>query len=228
MSNIAVILGAGNGTRMKSDKSKLLLEISGKTVIERTVEVFLKADCIDEIIVVCRENDLDDFEKVLSDYELSYCFGGATRQESVMNAVSTIEDGECDLIVIHDGARPLITQKEIADTVNLAKDKGASAVGVPVKDTIKIVAPDASIVDTPDRSTLISIRTPQIFSFDMYKEALALAEKQGKDFTDDCQLVENLGKPVYIVCGDYGNIKITTPEDIPMAESIIQMRGDEY
>ncbi len=226
MRNIAVILGAGNGTRMKADMSKLLLEISGKTVIERTVEIFSKADCIDEIIVVCRENDLDDFEKVLSDYALSYCFGGATRQESVKNAVATIEDGECDLIVIHDGARPLITQKEIADTVNLAKDKGAAAVGVPVKDTIKVVDSEMKIVDTPDRSALISIRTPQIFAFDMYKEALSLAEKQGRDFTDDCQLVENLGKPVYTVGGDYGNIKITTPEDIPMAESILKMRGE--
>lgn len=199
MRNIAVILGAGNGTRMKADRSKLLLEISGKTVLERTVEIFSKADCIDEIIVVCRENDLDDFEKVLSDYELSYCFGGATRQESVKNAVATIEDGECDLLIIHDGARPLITQKEIADTVNLAKDKGAAAVGVPVKDTIKVVDSEMKIVDTPDRSALISIRTPQIFAFDMYKEALSLAEKQGVDFTDDCQLVENLGKPVYTV-----------------------------
>lgn len=226
MRNIAVILGAGNGTRMKADRSKLLLEISGKTVLERTVEIFSKADCIDEIIVVCRENDLDDFEKVLSDYDLSYCFGGATRQESVKNAVATIEDGECDLIVIHDGARPLITQKEIADTVKLAKDKGAAAVGVPVKDTIKVVDSEMKIVDTPDRSALISIRTPQIFAFDMYKEALSLAEKQGVDFTDDCQLVENLGKPVYAVCGDYGNIKITTPEDIPMAESILKMRGE--
>lgn len=226
MRNIAVILGAGNGTRMKADRSKLLLEISEKTVLERTVEIFSKADCIDEIIVVCRKNDLDDFEKVLSDYELSYCFGGATRQESVKNAVATIEDGECDLLIIHDGARPLITQKEIADTVNLAKDKGAAAVGVPVKDTIKVVDSEMKIVDTPDRSTLISIRTPQIFAFDMYKEALSLAEKQGVDFTDDCQLVENLGKPVYTVCGDYGNIKITTPEDIPMAESILKMRGE--
>ncbi len=110
MRNIAVILGAGNGTRMKADRSKLLLEISGKTVLERTVEIFSKADCIDEIIVVCRENDLDDFEKVLSDYDLSYCFGGATRQESVKNAVATIEVGVCDFIFIDDGARALITQ----------------------------------------------------------------------------------------------------------------------
>lgn len=226
MRNIAVILGAGNGTRMKTEKSKLLLEINGKTVIERTVAAFSQLDLIDEIIVVCREKDLNDFEKVLFGYELSYCFGGETRQESVANAVDTMEDGECDLIVIHDGARPLITQKEITDTINMAKEKGAAAVGVAVKDTIKVVDRDMKIVGTPDRSSLISIRTPQIFDFKIYKEALALAIRQKKDFTDDCQLVENYGKDVYVVSGDYGNIKITTPEDIPTAQSILSYRGE--
>lgn len=226
MRNIAVILGAGNGTRMKTEKSKLLLEINGITVIERTVAAFSQHDLIDEIIVVCREKDFNDFEKVLFGYELSYCFGGETRQESVANAVDTMEDGECGLIVIHDGARPLITQKEITDTINMAKEKGAAAVGVAVKDTIKVVDRDMKIVDTPDRSSLISIRTPQIFDFKVYKEALALAIQQKKDFTDDCQLVENYGKDVYVVSGDYGNIKITTPEDIPTAQSILSYRGE--
>lgn len=226
MRNIAVILGAGNGTRMKTEKSKLLLEINGITVIERTVVAFSQHDLIDEIIVVCREKDFNDFEKVLFGYELSYCFGGETRQQSVANAVDTMEDGECGLIVIHDGARPLITQKEITDTINMAKEKGAAAVGVAVKDTIKVVDRDMKIVDTPDRSSLISIRTPQIFDFKVYKEALALAIQQKKDFTDDCQLVENYGKDVYVVSGDYGNIKITTPEDIPTAQSILSYRGE--
>lgn len=224
MSNVAIILGAGNGTRMKSEKSKLLLEINGKTVIERTVCAFSKIELIDEIIVVCRESDLDDFENALSGYDISYCFGGNTRQESVMNAVDTID--ECDLLIIHDGARPLITEKEIIDTINSAKEKGAAAVGVPVKDTIKVVDSSMQIVDTPDRSSLISIRTPQIFDFDAYISAAALAKEQGEDFTDDCRLVENYGKPVFVVSGDYSNIKITTPEDIPLAESILKMRGE--
>lgn len=225
MSNIAIILGAGNSTRMKSDKSKLLLEINGKAVIERTVAVFSKIDLIDEIIVVCRESDLDDFESVLSDYELSYCFGGNTRQESVMNAVDTID--ECDLLIIHDGARPLVTEKEITDTMAVARNKGAAAVGVPVKDTIKVVDGNMQIIDTPERSSLISIRTPQIFDFETYLGAAQLAKEQGRDFTDDCRLVENYGKPVYAVSGDYSNIKITTPEDIPLAENILKMRGEK-
>lgn len=224
MSNVAVILAAGSGTRMKSDKSKLLLEINSKAVIERTVEVFSKISAIDEIIVVIRECDLNEFEKHLSKYELSYCFGGATRQESVMNAVETID--ECDLIIIHDGARPLVTEKEITDTINKAKETGAAAVGVTPKDTIKIVDENLQIVGTPDRSNLISIRTPQVFDFSQYCQAVDLAKKQGRDFTDDCRLVENLGRKVSVVIGEYTNIKITTPEDIPMAESILKMRGE--
>lgn len=227
MSNIAVILGAGNGTRMKSEKSKLLMEIDGRTVIERTVAAFSENEFVDEIIVVCREKDLDDFEKVLSDYELSYCFGGDTRQQSVRNAVETIENNECDLIIIHDGARPLITQKEITDTISVAHDKGAAAVGVAVKDTIKVVDSDMKIVDTPDRSSLISIRTPQVFDFSVYKKALDYAVKQGADYTDDCRLMENYGREVYVVLGEYSNIKITTPEDLPAAQGILRFRGEE-
>lgn len=226
MSNIAIILGAGSGTRMQSEKSKLLLEINGKTVIERTVAAFSNLNLIDEVIVVCRESDLESFKLVLSEYDnITYCFGGNTRQQSVMNAVATIR--ECDLLVIHDGARPLITEKEIADTIKSAEKNGAAAVGVPVKDTIKVVDRNMQIVDTPDRSTLISIRTPQIFSFDIYTKAVELAKQQGEDFTDDCQVVENYGKSVFTVIGDYGNIKITTPEDIPLARSILEMRGEE-
>lgn len=210
---------------MKSEKSKLLLELCGKTVIERTVEKFASSPYVDEVIVVCREADLEAFEKHLSKYELSYCFGGSTRQESVANAVETID--EADWLIIHDGARPLITEKEIADAVMAAKKNGAAAVGVPVKDTIKIVDGNMQIVSTPDRSSLVAIQTPQVFSFKIYKQALELAKQQNADFTDDCALFENMGIPVFAVKGEYSNIKITTPEDIPMAESIIKMRGEK-
>lgn len=224
MNNAAIILGAGAGTRMKADKSKLLLEINGKTVLERTVETFSKIKEINEIIVVCRESDLDSFENVLSPYNVSYCFGGETRQQSVMNAVETID--ECDYLSIHDGARPLITEKEITDTLTSAIQNGAAAVGVMVKDTIKVIDSNYQIVSTPDRSSLVSIRTPQIFEFKMYVDAVEKAKADGKDFTDDCQLIEYFGKPVFTVIGDYGNIKITTPEDLPMAEGVLKMRGE--
>lgn len=225
MNNVAIILAAGSGTRMQCEKSKLLLEINGKTVIERTVDTFSKIKEINEIIVVCRAKDLDVFESVLSEYDISYCFGGGTRQQSVMNAVDTVD--VCDYLIIHDGARPLITKAEIEKTLQCAVKNSAAAVGVPVKDTIKVIDSNMKIVDTPDRASLISIRTPQIFEFKLYKDAVGIAKEQGKDFTDDCRLVENCGKPVYVTTGDYGNIKITTPEDIPMAESILKMRGEQ-
>ncbi|MDD6659351.1 MAG: 2-C-methyl-D-erythritol 4-phosphate cytidylyltransferase [Eubacteriales bacterium] len=225
MSNTAIILAAGNGTRMKADKSKLLLEINGKTVIERTVNTFSNIADIDDIIVVVRETDIPLYENVLSKYNISYCIGGSTRQESVSNAVETIDDA--DMIIIHDGARPLVTENEISNTLRVAQEKGAAAVGVKVKDTIKVVDKNNKIIDTPERSSLIAIQTPQIFKFDKYVKAMKLAKEQNKDFTDDCKLLENAGEDVFVVDGEYTNIKITTPEDIPVAESILNARGEE-
>ena len=138
------------------------------------------------------------------------------------NALKLIDN--CDCVFIHDGARPLITAKEIEDTYNNTLKYGASAVGVPVKDTIKVVDGDGKILDTPDRSSLISIRTPQVFEFSKYKKALESAENKGLDFTDDCAVAENYGISVYVTLGEYDNIKITTPEDLPLALSIISRR----
>lgn len=222
MYNIAVILGAGNGTRMGIDKSKLLLDLCGKTVIERSVEAFLNLAVIDEIIVVCRECDVEEFSRLLPDEEVSFVVGGATRQESVRNAAETID--ECDYIIIHDGARPLVSQNTILKTLDEAQISQAAATGVYVKDTIKVIDKDLNIVDTPERSSLISIQTPQIFDFSVYKKALEKATEQKKDFTDDCRLVENLGLQVKTVIGEYENLKITTKSDVILAEALIKAR----
>lgn len=222
MYNIAVILGAGNGTRMGIDKSKLLLDLCGKTVIERSVEAFLNLAVIDETIVVCRECDVEEFSRLLPDEEVSFVVGGATRQESVRNAVETID--ECDYIIIHDGARPLVSQNTILKTLDEAQISQAAATGVYVKDTIKVIDKDLNIVDTPERSSLISIQTPQIFDFSVYKKALEKATEQKKDFTDDCRLVENLGLQVKTVIGEYENLKITTKSDVILAEALIKAR----
>ncbi|MCI5515626.1 MAG: 2-C-methyl-D-erythritol 4-phosphate cytidylyltransferase [Oscillospiraceae bacterium] len=220
MNNIAIILGAGNGTRMKTKDSKLLLKIGGKTVIERSVDAFLSSSDIDEVIVTVREQDIETFSALLTDERVTFVIGGDTRQQSVRNAVETID--ECGLLAIHDGARPLISSDAIDDTVRAAKEYSAAATGVYVKDTIKVVDKDGFVVNTPDRSTLFAVQTPQIFDFELYKSALEFAEKNGRDFTDDCQLVEYYGKKVKMVTGDYTNIKITTPEDIDFAESILK------
>lgn len=223
MSNVAIILGAGNGTRMKSEKSKLLLEIGSKTVIERSVEAFLSVSDIDEIIVVARVQDIDIYSELLTDERISFVIGGATRQQSVKNAVETVDDAH--LIVIHDGARPLIKCEDIEKTIRAAEEFSAAAVGVFVKDTIKIVDKQGFVESTPDRSTLFAVQTPQIFDFDLYKNAMKKADEQGLDFTDDCQLVELCGGKVKMVEGSYSNIKITTPDDIALAENLLKNEG---
>lgn len=222
MYNIAVILAAGNGTRMGIDKSKLLLEIGGKTVIERTVETFENMAEIDEIIVVCRECDFETFSALLPDDNISFVIGGNTRQESVRNAVETID--ECDYIIIHDGARPLVREDTVLRTLDKAQSDKAAAVGVYVKDTIKLVDDDLNIAGTPNRKYLVSIQTPQIFDFELYVQALEKATEQGKDYTDDCQFVENYGAKVSVILGEYDNIKITTKSDVPLAESLLNAR----
>ncbi len=225
MFNVAVILAAGNGTRMGVDKSKLLLEIGGRTVIERTVSVFENMAEVDEIIVVCRECDFETFSKLLPGENITFVIGGETRQQSVKNAVDTID--ECDYIIIHDGARPLIRQDTVIRTLDKAQTDKAAAVGVYVKDTIKLVDDDLNIAGTPNRKYLVSIQTPQIFDFSLYKDSLEKAVKQGKDYTDDCQLIENFGAKVSVVLGEYDNIKITTKSDIPLAGSLLEMRKGE-
>lgn len=223
MSNIAIVLGAGNSTRMKSEKSKLLLEIQGKTVIERSVQTFLDCADIDEVIVTVREQDLETFSSILTDGRVTFVIGGDTRQQSVKNAVDTVD--EADKIIIHDGARPLVTQQALSDTLRAADEYGAAAVGVKVKDTIKVVDDDMFISSTPDRNNLIAIQTPQIFNFDSYKKAIEKANEENLDFTDDCCLIENAGGKVKVVLGNYENIKITTPDDILLAEKILSQRG---
>ncbi len=195
MSNVAIVLGAGSGTRMKSDKNKMLLNLMGEPVIKRSVEAFLQTPCIDEIIVTARDEELDEYIELFgNDLTVSFVIGGATRQQSVRNAVRMID--EADYIIIHDGARPLIEKENIEKTIQAAKECGAAAVGVPVKDTIKIINSDKYVVETPDRASLFAVQTPQVFSFELYKKALEAAEKNGRDYTDDCQLVEAIGGKV--------------------------------
>lgn len=227
MVDVAIIVAAGSGSRMKSSKNKLLLPLGGKTVIQRTVKTFEDIPQIGEIIVVCREEELETMSSILPGDKITFVIGGKTRQESVKNAVETIDPDECETVIIHDGARPLVTKEEILETLEEAKRTGAAATGVFVKDTIKVINDDYVITDTPDRTKLVAIHTPQIFNLKLYLKAMEKAAMQKKDFTDDCKLLENIGVPVSVVIGEYGNIKITTPEDIPMAQAILEERGDE-
>lgn len=225
MGNTALILGAGSGSRMRIEQSKLLLKIGGKTVLEHSVSAFYHKFSITQLIVVCRACDQKKFEDVLRLYpDVTYVIGGATRQQSVMNALSAVPN-DTQLLLIHDGARPCVSEAVIASTLHAANVHRAAATGVPVKDTIKVIDDTGMIVDTPNRDLLFSIQTPQIFDYALYQEAIKLAINERTDFTDDCQLIERMGVRVQTVIGSYNNLKITTKEDLPYAISILKERG---
>lgn len=222
----AVIVSAGNSTRM-GGINKQFLCIDNIPVVVRTISVFENTDEIDEIIVVTRESDIQDIKNVIKEYGFKkvsdVVVGGSTRQLSVYNGVINTSSN-ADFIAIHDGARPLVTEKVICDTLHKAVEFDAAASGVKVKDTVKQVNDNNDIVATPDREYLRFIQTPQIFSKSLYLDAVNTVENS-KDFTDDCMLIEAYGKTVKFVDGDYENIKITTPEDVELAESYLKRKG---
>ena len=219
----AIIVSAGSSSRMKSSISKQLMLLGEKTVIENTVEKFKKCELFDEIIVVCPTGDETLYKELLGK-DVKIVGGGATRQQSVYNGVNISSDG-CEIVVIHDGARTLIHITDIVKVIKDGVDYGASTLAVPVKDTVKIVR-GGKVVDTPNRSELYAVQTPQVFYKRKYMQAYVNAQSMNLEFTDDCQLIESIGGVIHITEGRYSNIKITTPEDIYIAEELLK-RGDD-
>ena len=223
----AVIVSAGNSTRM-GGVNKQFLEINDIPVIAHTINAFDKLDVINEIVVVTRECDIADVKSLIEKYNFKKVStvvpGGETRQLSVYNGVINTSDS-ADYVAIHDGARPLVSDKVIVNTLNNAFEFDAAATGVKVKDTVKVVDDYDNIVDTPDRTYMRFIQTPQIFKKSLYIDAVNSVENS-KNFTDDCMLIEAYGKKVKFVDGDYENIKITTPEDVELAENYIKRKGN--
>lgn len=203
--------------------NKILLPLGDKTVIGTTLSKFQSCESVKEIIIVAREQDIPAIRAEAEKCgitKLSACTtGGATRQESVINGIRCISK-ETELVAIHDGARPLVKPEHIEKTIKDAGVFGGATLGVPVKDTIKMVD-DGLIIDTPPRKQLYITQTPQVFKRKLYFEGIDFAVEHGLDFTDDCQLVEAIGGKVYMTTGDYTNIKITTPEDIRIAEVLL-------
>lgn len=222
----AVITAAGKGTRMNSSINKQYIELGGIPVLARTIGVFQQCCEVDEIIVVINEEDINFCRKnIVQKYGLSkvkaLVSGGAERQNSVYKGLCAIEGG---IVLIHDGARPFVTSENIADSVGAAREFGACGIGVKVKDTVKISDMEGFVASTPDRSRLWSIQTPQGFEYSIIIKAHEEAIKNNYLGTDDMVLVEKLGIPVKILEGSYSNIKITTPEDLIIGESILDGR----
>ena len=221
----AVIVSAGNSSRM-GGINKQFLEIGNMSVIARSINAFQQSSLIDEIVVVTRVADIDAIKEIVKNYGFSKVSaiveGGETRQLSVYNGVCACSL-KSDFVAIHDGARPLVTEKVIKDTLSVAIECGAATTGVKVNDTLKIVNEQNDIVSTPDRSIMRAVHTPQIFSKNLYIKAVNNVPNS-KDFTDDCMLIEANGGKVKFVDGDYENIKITTPEDVTLAETYLARR----
>ena len=228
MDTSAIIVSAGSSTRMNG-QNKQYLKIGNNHVIGLSMLAFEKAESISEIIVVVKKEDISfvkDIAIQLNITKFKVCVeGGETRQESVFNGVK-YTSSDCSLIAIHDGARPLIKTILIENTINDARVFGAATLGVNVKDTIKIVS-DNLIVDTPYRPHLFITQTPQVFKKSLYIKGLNFATEYKLDFTDDCQLVESIGVKVFMTKGDYKNIKITTPEDILIANLLYNLEENE-
>jgi len=223
---LAIIPSAGLGRRMGGLK-KNYLTLLGRPVLAHTLAAFEASGAIDSIVLVVAPEDVDRCaEEVVG----PYCFkkvidivaGGAERQDSVANGI------ECaagfDIIAVHDGARPLVTPGIIEAVVAAAVRSGAAITAVPVKDTIK-EASGSLVARTIDRASLVSVHTPQAFRTALLVEAMAKARREGFTGTDESSLVERLGEPVTVVAGSYENIKITTTEDLAMAEFILKKRA---
>ena len=225
----AVIAAGGKGTRMGAGENKVFMKLYGKEILLHTVEAFHDNPDIDEIVVVAGEGEYMRVTEMITNADLSekmraVTTGGATRRESVYNGIKFTTG---DIILIHDAARCLIGQTEICAAVKAAKEYGAAAVGVPCKDTLKSADGDGFITGTIDREKTFLIQTPQAFKRDIIVSAHSYAAEKNIEATDDCALVEMTGGRIKIVTGRYDNIKITTPDDIEVAEKILEKRANK-
>lgn len=221
----AVIAAAGSSQRMEGE-NKLLLPLGGKPVLAHTLQAIDRSPGIREIIIAAREEDMVRFADLCKAWGIEkpvkVVLGGKTRVESVLRAAMEANE-DADLIAVHDGARPLVTPELIERVIEAARVNFAAAPAVPVKDTVK-VAIGGIVRETPDRSTLFAVQTPQVFDAQLLRAALQSAMDAGAALTDDCSAVERMGKEIYLTDGEEENIKITTPMDLFFAETILEKR----
>lgn len=215
----AIIAAGGSSRRMGFDK--LTAEIGREAVIAKTVRAFEASEIIDEIVVVCPNDRIALFETLVKQNNFTklraIVAGGETRQKSVFNGVNAVSK-DIDILCIHDGARPFVSQRVIADSVFTCAEYGAATAAVKVKDTIK-QAENSIIEKTIPRDSLYQIQTPQVFKKELYLKAYHNAKE---DYSDDCQLLESIGQRVAISEGDYKNIKLTTSEDMIIAKAFLE------
>ncbi len=216
MDNFSVIITAGGTSTRYGSKNKLLEYINDKTVIEETVSKFIKFDCINEIIIPANKGIINNLISILKYEKIKFVEGGETRQKSVFNALQVVNN---PYVLIHDGARPLITENIIKDTIEKTIMYNAVSVMTKTTDTIKEVDENGKIIRTIDRSKLYNTQTPQGFKTSLVLDAHR--KLINANYTDDSSMLEELGIPVYIVNGSYTNIKITVKNDLDFAKIYI-------
>lgn len=232
MKTTAIVLAGGRGKRMNSTVPKQFLMIKDKPVLYYSLKAF-EDSFIDSVILVASEDDMEYCKKeIVEKYDFTKVVkivaGGKERYHSVLNGIKAASD--CDYIFIHDGARPFVTQDMLTRLLKCVKESKACVAGMPVKDTIKIANEDGYIDNTPKRELVWMIQTPQVFDYALIKKAYLNLEKdeyslleKGISITDDAMVVEMLlGEKVKLVEGSYQNIKITTPEDLAIAEGFLE------
>ena len=216
----AVIVAAGESLRM-GDTDKMLAQLSGKPLLAWAVRPFQQSRLVDQVVVVVSGENRQQCQAVISGSEWSkvsdFCLGGRRRQDSVAAGLAHLE--QCDWVIVHDGARPLVTVDLIERGLEAAEETGAAVAAVPVTDTIKVAGEDGTVLQTPPRQNLWAVQTPQVFRIDIITEAYRSA---GDDVTDDASLVEQAGYKVRLYPGSYDNIKITTPADLALAEVLVR------
>lgn len=218
-----IIAAAGIGNRMNFNINKQFIPINGKPLIQHTIEVFDSIPEIDHIILLVREGEDEVINSIISSmalkHSISIVYGGKERQDSIYKGLMQTPS-QTDIIITHDGARPFVTKNEIFQIIEASILYGAACLMTPMKDTIKISEDGLWAKVTPDRSKLFAVQTPQAFSKEILEKAYEQAYSEGYYGTDDCSLVEKTGHGIRLVKGSYNNIKITTQEDLLLAELI--------
>ncbi|WP_238884295.1 2-C-methyl-D-erythritol 4-phosphate cytidylyltransferase [Clostridium sp. YIM B02551] len=221
---VAVIVAGGKGKRMSADISKQFIELKGRPILYYTLEKFLENKNIDKVVLVLPEDEIEYCrENILYKYNLNVwkiVSGGKERSDSVYYGLKSIE-GDAEIVLIHDGARPFVSNEIIENGIKYAKLYGAAACGVTPKDTIKVIGENGFSKETPDRNTLFAVQTPQSFKHNLILKAHESVREKGTVVTDDTMVAELYGEKVFLYHGDYNNIKITTPEDLIIAENLI-------
>ena len=215
---------AGAGRRMKADRNKVFLELSSVPILLRTLRRFSAVPAVAELIVVVAKDEVAFVEEMLEKAQglkpWRVVQGGAERQYSIANGMAHLA-ADADIVLVHDAARPLVSLAAIEAVISAAREKGAAIAAVRAKNTIKVVGEDGRVEATPARASLWEVQTPQGFRREILQRAYEKAAQDGFLGTDDASLVERIGEAVFVVESDYGNLKITTPEDLWMAEALL-------